>query len=192
MSSTLCRLLVCWASVISLFTIGAVHANDRSLLRSTCDSARNSPWYIQYQFGIASESDFGHSLFFRVEQSQERSKLHTLSFAKRLSGTFYGRILDVTAHVGIQHFAEQGFQNDIIGTTTYWRLGRRIYLPYTTIPIKINLAQRLSYASDIPTAEVRDYDPQSSAKLTHYLEYGLHYSFRKHFAHNRLFVSHWF
>jgi hypothetical protein len=192
MLGTLCRILVCCAELVSLLTIGVSYANDKSLLQSTFNSARNSPWYIHYQLGIASDSDFGPSLFFQIEQSQERSKLHSLSFGKRLSDTFYGRYLEVTAHLGVQYFAERGFQNNIVGTTAYWRLGRRTYLPYTKIPIKISLAQGISHVADIPTAEVRDFDPQNSAKLTHYLEYGLHYSFREHIAHNRSNLSHWF
>lgn len=186
------NILSCWAALVLLFTLEIVQANEESLLLSTLDSARNSPWYIQYQYGFASDADFGPSLLFLVEQSQERSKLHSLSFGRRLSDTFYGRDLDVTAHFGVQYFAERGFQNDIVGATAYWRLGRHTHFPFTSIPIKLSLAQGISYAADIPTAEVRDFDPENSAKLTHYLEYSLHYSFGKQLASNRSAFSNWF
>ena len=80
---------------------------------------------------------------------------------------------------------ERNFQNDIAGITTYWRLARHTRVPFTGIPIKWSLAQGFSYVADIPTAEVRDFDPEQSAKLMHYLEYGLHYSFRQQLARNQ-------
>lgn len=192
MSRRLCSVLLYWASLALLSTTGFVKANEESWLQSSLDTARHSPWYIQYQYGFASDADFGPSLLFLVKQSQERSKLHSLSFGKRLSDTFYGRDLDVTAHLGVQYFAERGFQNDIVGATVYWRLGRHTHFPFTNIPIKLSLAQGLSYAADIPTAEVRDFDPENSAKLTHYLEYSLHYSFRNRLAKKHSALSNWF
>lgn len=173
-------------------TAGIARADDKSLLQNTFDTARKSPWIIQYQFGFASDADFGPSLLFLVDQSQERSTLHSFSLGKQISDTFYGRNIEVSAHLGLQYFAERGFQNDIVGTTAYWRLARKLHIPYTDIPIKVSLAQGLSYVSDIPTAEVRDFEPDNSAKLTHYLEFGLHYSFRNQLANNDAMLSNWF
>ena len=192
MSSTSFNIGLSLTGLIFLSISGFLRADEKSLLKQTLDSAQSSPWYIQYQFGFASDADFGPSLLFLVDQSQERSTLHSLSLGKRLSDTFYGRDIEVTAHLGIQTFAERGFQDDIAGVSAYWRLSRRITFPYTTIPIKISLAQGLSYVSNIPTAEVRDFEPQNSAKFTHYLEYSLHYSFRNQLAKGNSRLSNWF
>ena len=56
----------------------------------------------------------------------------------------------------------------------------------------MSLAQGLSYVADIPTAEVRDFNPDNSAKLTHYLEFGFHYSFRDKLSKHGSALSHWF
>ena len=155
-------------------------------------TAPEDSWIIQYQYGFASDADFGPSLLFLVNESEEHSKLHSLSIGRKISDTFYGRDIDVSLHLGIQYFTERGIQDDIAGTTAYWRLAKQTYLPYTRIPIKLSLAQGLSYVADIPAAEVRDFAPEKSAKLTHYLEYGLHYSFRNQLSRSHTFLSHWF
>ena len=155
-------------------------------------STTDDSWIVQYLYGFASDADFGPSLLFLVDESEERSKLHSLSIGKKISDTFYGRNIEVSLHWGVQYFSERGIQGDIAGTTAYWRLAKPSHLPYTRIPIKLSLAQGLSYVADIPAAEVRDFDPDQSAKLTHYLEYGLHYSFRNQLSRGHSFLSHWF
>jgi len=191
MSDKICRVrLRCFLFLLP-FSIGVADANDSWLDRSLA-TAHNSPWLIQYQFGFASDADFGPSLLFLLDQSQERTTLHSVSFGKKIADTFYGRHIEVSTHIGLQYFDERSFQNNIVGTTAFWKLSRQTYFPFTRIPIKLSLAQGLSYVADIPTAEVRDFEPANSAKLTHYLEYGLHYSFRHRLANNRSRLSAWF
>lgn len=180
------------AALVLFLTSGFAQAEKNSLLQKIFHSAQSSPWYIQYQFGFASDADFGPSLLFLVDQSQERSTLHSFSLGKRLSDTFYRRDIEVTAHLGVQKFQERGFQDNVVGTTAYWRLSKKTTFPYTNIPVKISLAQGLSYVSRIPTAEVRDFAPDNSAKFTHYLEYSLHYSFTNHLAKGNSGLSRWF
>jgi len=171
---------------------GSAAANENSTHQENSNALSKRPWIIQYHFGFASDADFGASLLLLVDESEERSKIHSLSFGKVLSDTFLGHDIDVSAHAGVQYFAERGLQNDIVGASGYWRLAKKTYFPFTRIPIKISLAQGLSYVSDIPTAEVRDFAPASSTKLTHYLEYSLHYSFREKLAKSNSSLSHWF
>lgn len=171
---------------------GIARAEEDSHLQTTLNSEKSRPWYIQYQFGFASDSDFGPSLLFLVDQSQERSKLHSFALGKRLADAFYGRDIEVSAHLGLQYFAENSFQDDIVGTTAYWRLSKHANFPFTNLPVKVSLAQGLSYVADLPTAEVRDFSPDNSARLTHYLEYSLHFSFRDMLVNDNSILSQWF
>jgi len=174
------------------FSAGNVLANETPPAPRKINSAPDGSWIIQYQYGFASDADFLPSLLFLLNESEERSKLHSFSIGKKISDTFYGRDWDVSLHLGIQYFDERGIQGDIVGTTGYWRLAKETYVPFTRIPIKLSLAQGLSYVDDLPAAEVRDFDPDESNELMHYLEYSLHYSFRNQLARNNSVFSQWF
>ena len=174
------------------FSAGNVLANETTPAPRKINSAPDGSWIIQYQYGFASDADFLPSLLFLLDQSEERSKLHSFSIGKKISDSFYGRDWDVSLHLGIQYFDERGIQGDIVGTTGYWRLAKETYVPFTRIPIKLSLAQGLSYVDDLPAAEVRDFDPDESNELMHYLEYSLHYSFRNQLARNNSVFSQWF
>ena len=174
------------------FSAGNVLANETPPAPRKINSAPDGSWIIQYQYGFASDADFLPSLLFLLNESEERSKLHSFSIGKKISDTFYGRDWDVSLHLGIQYFDERGIQGDIVGTTGYWRLAKETYVPFTRIPIKLSLAQGLSYVDDLPAAEVRDFAPDESNELMHYLEYSLHYSFRNQLARNNSVFSQWF
>ena len=174
------------------FSAGNVLANEPPPAPRKINSAPDGSWIIQYQYGFASDADFLPSLLFLLNESEERSKLHSFSIGKKISDTFYGRDWDVSLHLGIQYFDERGIQGDIVGTTGYWRLAKETYVPFTRIPIKLSLAQGLSYVDDLPAAEVRDFAPDESNELMHYLEYSLHYSFRNQLARNNSVFSQWF
>jgi len=182
----------CLCAVVLLSIAVTALAEDEASVRKAQVTSNSNAWYVQYHFGFASDADFGPSLLLLVDQSRERSTLHSISVGKQLSDSFYGRDLDVSVHVGLQYFDERNFQSDIIGTTAYWRLSKHTTFPFTHIPIKVSLAQGLSYVDDIPTAEVRDFDPDQSSELTHYLEYGFHYSFRNSLVNRSTGLSQWF
>ena len=192
MSIQTCKHLLCWVALVVGYSAGNVWSNESTSAPEKTKSAPVGSWIIQYQYGFASDADFLPSLFFLLDQSEERSKLHSFSIGRKISDTFFGHDLDVSLHLGVQYFDERGIQSDIVGTTGYWRLAKQTYLPFTRIPIKLSLAQGLSYVDDLPAAEVRDFEPDESAELTHYLEYGLHYSFRNQLARNNSIFSQWF
>ena len=192
MSTQICKFLLCWTAIVLSFSAGNVLANETPPAPRKINSAPDGSWIIQYQYGFASDADFLPSLLFLLNESEERSKLHSFSIGKKISDTFYGRDWDVSLHLGIQYFDERGIQGDIVGATGYWRLAKETYVPFTRIPIKLSLAQGLSYVDDLPAAEVRDFDPDESNELMHYLEYSLHYSFRNQLARNNSVFSQWF
>ena len=192
MSTQISKFLLCWTAIVLSLSAGNVLANETAPAPRKINSAPDGSWIIQYQYGFASDADFLPSLLFLLNESEERSKLHSFSIGKKISDTFYGRDWDVSLHLGIQYFDERGIQGDIVGTTGYWRLAKETYVPFTRIPIKLSLAQGLSYVDDLPAAEVRDFDPDESNELMHYLEYSLHYSFRNQLARNNSVFSQWF
>jgi hypothetical protein len=140
--------------------------------------AADSPLYLQYHYGVTSETDFGPSLLFQVERSQENTYLNSLSFGKKVANSLFGHDVDVIAYLGFQNYSEQGLQDSIAGMIIYWKVNKRTHVPFTAIPIRMGLGQGLSYVSDIPVAEVRDFAPQKSSRLVNYLEYSIHLSLR--------------
>ncbi len=133
----------------------------------------DSRFYVQLQTGLASESDFLPSLFFITDQSKERTFYDGVSIGTLLGSSIFGYKAEVVGYFGLQNFRERGFQPDSYGATIYWKVYGTwgpSWLP-TTLPIRAGLGQGLSYASRIPVAEQRDFEPRESAETVHYLEW---------------------
>jgi hypothetical protein len=133
----------------------------------------NGPTYFQFHTGFASDTDFGPSLLFISDQSQERSYYQGISIGRQLGSSLYGYDVDVTGFFGLQRFRERGFQPDSLGVTLYWKIYRNWAPSWLSsyLPLRFGLGQGLSYVSRIPVAEQRDFEPDESAQTVHYLEW---------------------
>ena len=132
-----------------------------------------SPLFVQLQLGLASDADFGPSLFFIADPSRERTSLASLSVGRRLATRLWRWQADVVGYVGVQNYHERGRQPDSYGLTLYWKAYRQWWPDWLGMPLRFGLGQGLSYASRIPVAEQRDFEPRQSAELVHYLEWTL-------------------
>ncbi len=135
----------------------------------------NSPTYLQLQWGFASDADFGPSLLFITDQSQERTDYQGIALGKQLGTSLFGYKADIVGFIGVQNFRERGFQPDSYGVTLYWKVYREwspAWAPWQ-FPIRMGLGEGISYVSRIPISEQRDFEPRESAQTVHYLEWSL-------------------
>lgn len=137
---------------------------------------KHSQWHIQYQYGFASDADFVPSLVFLLDRSEERSYLNSISIGKQFSNSFFGYKADVTGYVGVQYYSEKGIQDDILGTTVFWKVSRNFRVPFASFSVRLGLGQGFSYVSEIPAAEDRDFAPKASARWLYFIDYTAHLS----------------
>ncbi len=140
------------------------------------DTSLTPRLYLQTQFGVASESDFGPALVFYYERPEQRTTVTNLSVGRYVGNSLFGWPADIVAFGSIQHYGERGFQPDAIGAALYIKAYREYRLGQTQFPLRLGLGEGLSYASRIPIVEVEDFAPDSSAKLINYLEWTLQIS----------------
>ncbi len=181
--------------LISLMYLSSAHAAapftlplaDQAPQRTTAangiDALPTSRLYLQTQFGVASESDFGPALAFYYERPEQRTNVTSLSVGRYMGNSLFGWPADIVAFGSIQHFGEGGFQPDAIGAAVYIKAYREIRLGQSRFPLRLGLGEGLSYASRIPIVEVEDFAPETSAKLINYLEWTLQTSLNHLLGH---------
>ncbi len=133
----------------------------------------SSGWFLQAMFAGASESDFGPALAFYYERPDQRTSVASLSAGRQVGNSLLGWPAEVVLYGGLQYYDERGFQPDVIGGTVYIKAYQTFRLGKRQLPLRIGLGEGLSYASRIPIVEVEDFLPDTSAKLTNYLEWTL-------------------
>ena len=161
--------------MLFLFAFFAVTSSGADTRSAECESSRDSTYFLQLYTGLASETDFGPSLFFAIERAEERTYYDGLSIGRRIGTSLLGVKADVIGYLGVQNFRERGFQPDSYGVTLYWKAYREwspSLLP-AYLPLRFGLGQGLSYVSRIPVVEQRDFEPRNSAQTVHYLEWTL-------------------
>ncbi|ASJ70818.1 hypothetical protein [Granulosicoccus antarcticus] len=141
------------------------------------------PLYLQAQFAAASESDFGPAILFYYEQPDQKTNLSSLSVGRFLRDDLFGWPAEVVSYASIQYFGERGFQPDAIGTAFYIKAYKHFKLGKSQFPLRIGLGEGLSYVSRIPIVEVEDFAPDTSAKLTNYLEWTMQTSLNHLLGH---------
>ena len=166
------RLLVCLCALCALVTPS--YAKSFS---NVIDLLAERPYYLQFQSGFASDADFGPSLLFLLDRSEERTFHTGISIGSQVADSLFGFDVDVVVFFGLQNFIEQDFQPDSYGATAYWKVYRQWaprWLP-ARLPLRFGLGQGLSYASRIPVSEQRDFEPDQSAETVHYLEWSVQF-----------------
>lgn len=158
-----------------LFTALA-EAKGAFSLSSALETASVSPTYFQYQYGFASDSDFGVAIAFYYSGAPENTFANALSIGRRISTSVFGWPADVVLFVGAQQFDEKGLQPDSYGISFYPKVYKTFVVPYTSIPLRAGLGLGLNYVTRIPVVEVRDFAPDNSEKLTVYIDYTLQLS----------------
>ncbi len=161
--------------LLLILCFGMPTASVAGPLSNWYEQLKSRPYYLQLQTGFASDADFGPSLIFLTDRSPERTDYFGLSLGSQFSDSVFGWPAEVVVFLGLQNFLENGVQPDSVGLTAYWKIYYQWLPPWinTNLPIRFGLGQGLSYVSRIPVVEQRDFLPDQSEKLVHYLEWSM-------------------
>ena len=130
-----------------------------------------SALYLQTQFAVVTETDFLPALVFQDESPIRRTNVFAVSVGRQVSDNLFGWPADLVAFGSLQYFGERGLQSDVVGATAYIKAYKQFKLGSWQVPLRFGLGEGLSYVSRIPFVEVEDFAPDTSAKLTNYLEW---------------------
>ena len=163
-------------SALALFLLSALSVNVFAVGGNNYfENLRDKKKLFRLESGFASDADFGPSLLFITDQSQENTFYSGVAVGLQLGDSLFGYPVDVVGFFAVQNFHERGFQADALGVTLFWKVYKKWnfrWLP-DNLPIRIGLGQGLSYASRIPVAEQRDFQPEDSAETVHFLEWSV-------------------
>lgn len=144
--------------------------------------------HLRLQYAKSSETDFVTVVAGDYQESPESNYLLGASWGRDLSQTLFGKPVLTTANVGLQYFNERGYQDDGYGANAYIKLHYSWTLPLTEKQIRFGLGEGLSYVSQIPISEKRDFAKKGveSAKLLNYLEWTIDVPLRQFATMDRL------
>jgi outer membrane protein len=129
---------------------------------------------LQVHWNKSSETDLATVIVGDFDPSPESNYLVGAVYGYQFSDTLFTAPLQMSANVGVQYFAERGYQDDGYGATAFIKASYDWRLPWTRKSIRLGLGEGLSYVTRIPMSEVRDFakkDGAESAKLMNYLEW---------------------
>jgi len=146
---------------------------------------------LRLHWNKSSETDFVTVVIGDYEPSQESNYLLGAAYGYQFSDTMFSWPLQVSANVGLQYFAERGYQDDGYGTTAYVKASYDWRLPWTRKYMRLGLGEGLSYVTRIPVSEARDFAKKGveSEKLMNYLEWTMDVGLRQFKPFEAMFAA---
>ncbi len=130
---------------------------------------------VRLNWAKASETDLTTAFWGDYEASPESEYIVAGSWGRRLSPTMFGLPIELTGNVGLQWVNSRGLQDDGYGVNAYIKAHYSLRLPWTQKYVRFGLGEGLSYLSEIPLAEQRDFAKKgpdvTSEKLMNYVEW---------------------
>ena len=126
---------------------------------------------VRLYWGKSSDSDLTTAWAGDYSASKESAYLIGGSYGRRFSDTLFGLPIPMTWNIGMQWLNERGLQDNGFGTTAFIKAHYTWQLPYTTKEVTFGLGEGLSYVTQIPLAEQRDFASKNGAKSENLLNY---------------------
>jgi len=123
----------------------------------------------------SSETDLATVVVGDYDPSPESNYAISIDWGRRFSDTLFTLPIEMTANLGVQYFAERGYQPDAWGGTAYIKAHYDWRLPFTQTYVRLGLGEGLSYVTRIPMSEQRDFAKKGveSERLMNYVEWTL-------------------
>jgi outer membrane protein len=137
------------------------------------DSETDKLHSVRVHWSKSSETDFVTVVIGDYQRSPESNFLIGASWGAPLSDTLFGLPFRMTWNFGMQYFDERDYQADGLGVTGFVKAHYPLRIPFTSKRIELGLGEGLSYVSQIPMSEKRDFEKKGveSEKLLNYLEW---------------------
>ena len=128
---------------------------------------------VRLRWVKSSETRLGAAVIGVYDPSPESNYAISADWGRRFSDTLFTLPIEMTANLVLQYLAERGYQSDAWGATAYVKAHYTWRLPYTGFHIRFGLGEGLSYVSQIPMSEQRDFAKKGveSANLMNYMEW---------------------
>jgi len=122
---------------------------------------------------VSSETDLSTAIYGDFEKSPENEYMLGGSWGRTLTPRMFGLPLELTGNVGLQWFNERDWQDDGYGINAYIKAHYSLRLPWTEKHIRFGLGEGLSYVTQIPLSEQRDFAKKgvTSSHLMNYVEW---------------------
>jgi len=154
------------------FVLGFVCSSAYAGASARADEGRDN---VRLQWAKASETDLTTAIWGDFDASPESEYLVGGSWGRRISPTVFGLPIELTGNVGLQWINSRGLQDDGYGVNAYVKAHYALRLPWTEKHIRFGLGEGLSYVTEIPLAEQRDFAKKgpgiTSEKLMNYVEW---------------------
>jgi outer membrane protein len=158
-------------------------------LIAACSSAHaEGENYLRLHWLKSSETDLTTAFYGDFDASRESNYAIAGSWGRQLTDSFFGTRISMTGNLGVQYFDERGYQSDILGATAYVKALYDWKLPWTQKRVRLGLGEGLSYVSDIPMSEQRDFAKKGadSVNLMNYMEWTVDLPLRQFDAFDNL------
>jgi outer membrane protein len=134
------------------------------------DTAKSS---VRLSWVKSSETRLGTAIFGDYDPSPESNYAISADWGHRCSDTLFTLPIEMMGNLGLQYFAERGYQSDAWGATAYIKALYTWRLPFTELHIRFGLGEGLSYVTQIPMSEQRDFAKKGveSSNLMNYMEW---------------------
>jgi hypothetical protein len=131
---------------------------------------------VRLNWGRSSETDLTTAIWGDYEQSPEGNYMIGGSWGTKLTNHMFGLPIELTGNVGLQWFNERGLQEDNgYGINTYIKAHYSLRLPFTQKHVRFGLGEGVSYVTQIPVSEERNFAKKKpgnhSEKLLNYVEW---------------------
>jgi hypothetical protein len=165
------RALACAARLLSLTQL--LSAAGFSTAHAESQELESADTHVRLSWVKSTETRLGPAAAGFYDPSPESNYALSADWGKRFSDTLFSLPIEMTANLGLQHFAERGYQSDGWGATAYIKAQYTWRLPFTELDIRFGLGEGLSYVTRIPISEQRDFAKKGveSANLMNYMEW---------------------
>lgn len=128
---------------------------------------------LRLSFAKSSETDLATVVIGDYDESPESNYLIGAAWGRQVSDTLFTLPVALSANLGLQYFAERGYQGDGVGGTAFIKAHYDWRLPFTRKRIRVGLGEGLSYVSPVPMSEQRDFAKKGvqAERLMNYLEW---------------------
>jgi hypothetical protein len=137
--------------------------------------AENRRDNVRLNWAASSETDLTTAIWGDFEKSLEHNYLVGGSWGRTLDDRMFDWPIELTGNVGLQWFNERGLQDNGYGINAYIKAHYSWRLPFTQKHVRFGLGEGLSYVTQIPLSEERDFQKKGpdihSEKLMNYVEW---------------------
>jgi len=160
-----------------------------SLLFITSTLSAQEDYSFRVAYGKATTTDLGEDLGWYVENYADDYNVLAFDGGYLVGKEVFDLPIDIYVKAGLAHFAEAGFQNDILETTVYIKAYWNI--DFWDNRVRVGFGEGLSYTSNILAPEFLDatLKADNNSHLLNYLDISVDFDFGRLIGYKPLYST---